>query len=367
MTLDQSRQLDSIRALAAFAVLLGHTYQTLLLPTLNSHFTIVVLLSQFSVMVFFVLSGFLIGKSVCNNITKYSYFNAGRYAADRTLRLYPPLVAALFLMVVLTWLAPHVFPSGSPQLLNIEGAAFIRSEFTLSIRDVWGALTFLNGLKVENPLINSPLWSLSIEVWYYVIAAGIMLWSRRKILSLVILVLAIFVTYGNELFFVLAPVWFAGFGLAFIHQRWSEMRRQEYLWLFVLMSFLMIASLVHTLSPKPFGNDVVYDKINMFRVVSGLWFASFLTLILGGRTRFPTTFYKHASYAYTIYVTHFPIMLFALGVSQAYIYGHVLRSSIVSVIVVLVSLGLSWLLSRWLENKELLVAVFRFSPNKKTV
>lgn len=138
MTLNQSQQLDSIRALAAFVVLLGHTYQTLLLPTLNVWFTAIVLLSQFAVMAFFVLSGFLIGKSVCNNISKNSHFDVGRYLLDRVLRLYPPLVAALILMVGLAWLASFLFPSGSNSFLQLEGASFIRSEFVVSLRDIWG-------------------------------------------------------------------------------------------------------------------------------------------------------------------------------------------------------------------------------------
>lgn len=365
MTADQSQQLDSIRALAAFVVLLGHTYQTLLLPTLNVWFTVVVLLSQFAVMAFFVLSGFLIGKSACNNISRNSCFDVGRYARDRALRLYPPLIAALVLMVGLEWLAQYLFPSRSSHFLQLEGASFIRTEFVVSVRDIWGALTFLNGFKVENPLANSPLWSLSLEAWYYVLAAAIVLWSQRKAMSIFLLVATAFVSYGNVLFYMLAPVWFAGFGLAFVHQRWPMMNNRLFGLAFVVMSFIAIASVAYALYPHPSGNEVVYNKVNLFRLASGLWFACFLALILGGVLTFPKFLYKHAGYSYTLYVVHFPIMLFALGVSQSYIYGHSARSWLVSCAVVLVSLGVSWVLSRWLENKALLSTVFSFAANKK--
>lgn len=366
MTLNQSQQLDSIRALAAFVVLLGHTYQTLLLPTLNVWFTAIVLLSQFAVMAFFVLSGFLIGKSVCNNISKNSHFDVGRYLLDRVLRLYPPLVAALILMVGLAWLASFLFPSGSNSFLQLEGASFIRSEFVVSLRDIWGALTFLNGFKVENPSANSPLWSLSIEAWYYVIAAAIVLWGRRKMLSVLLISVAVFVSYGNTLFYMLAPVWFAGFGLAFIHQRNPMMKGKVFWVAFIVMSFIAVASIAYALYPHPWGNEIVYAKLNFFRLSSGLWFACFLALLLGGILSFPKSLHRHASYSYTLYVVHFPIMLFALGMSQSYIYGHRARSWLVSCAVVFVSLGVSWLLSRWLENKDWLFTVLGLAANKKT-
>jgi len=365
MTLDQSQQLDSIRALAAFAVLFGHTYQTLLLPTLNVWFTAVVLLSQFAVMAFFVLSGFLIGKSVCNNVSKNGFFDIGRFIVDRSLRLYPPLIAALTLMVVLGLLAHFFFPSASNSFLQIGGVDFIRSEFVVSFRDVWGALTFLNGFKVENPSANSPLWSLSIEAWYYIAAAALVLWGRRKVLSTFMVVVVVFVSYGNTLFYMLAPVWFAGFGLAFIHQKNPMMKGVVFRLAFVLLSCVAAASVAYALYPDPAGNEIVYHKINLFRLTSGLWFACFLALLFGGALRFPKHLYRHASYSYTLYVIHFPIMLFALGISQAYIYGHIGRSLLVSSAVVFVSIGVSWVLSRWLENKTWLSAVLSVGADKK--
>lgn len=365
MTLDQSQQLDSIRALAAFAVLFGHTYQTLLLPTLNIWFTAVVLLSQFAVMAFFVLSGFLIGKSVCNNVSRNRYFDVGRFILDRALRLYPPLIAALMLMVVLGLLAQFCFPSASNSFLQIDGVGFVRSEFVVSFRDIWGALTFLNGFKVENPPANSPLWSLSIEAWYYVTAAAFVLWRRRKIMSTFLASAVVFVSYGNTLFYMLAPVWFAGFVLAFIHQKNPMMKGGVFRLAFLLLSCVAVASVVCALYPNPSGNEIVYDKVNLFRLASGLWFACFLALLLGGVLRFPKYLHRHASYSYTLYVIHFPIMLFALGVSQPYIYGHSIRSLLVSGAVVVVSIVVSWVLSRWLENKAWLSAVLSVGADKK--
>ncbi|ESW37445.1 hypothetical protein O164_23915 [Pseudomonas taiwanensis SJ9] len=175
----------------------------------------------------------------------------------------------------------------------------------------------------------------------------------------------VFVSYGNTLFYMLAPVWFAGFVLAFIHQKNPMMKGGVFRLAFLLLSCVAVASVVCALYPNPSGNEIVYDKVNLFRLASGLWFACFLALLLGGVLRFPKYLHRHASYSYTLYVIHFPIMLFALGVSQPYIYGHSIRSLLVSGAVVVVSIVVSWVLSRWLENKAWLSAVLSVGADKK--
>jgi peptidoglycan/LPS O-acetylase OafA/YrhL len=341
-----------MRALAAIVVLFGHTFQTLLLPVMNSWFTVVVLLSQMAVMVFFVLSGFLIGKSVCNNISKNSIFSLKQYARDRAIRIYPPLMVSLVLVVLLSLVAPYMFPSGTNSLLAMPGIDFVRTEFASRPSDMWGALAFLNGFKTETPSANSPLWSLSIEVWYYVIIASVFLWPSRKVVSSLILGLAIFVTYKNTLFFTLAPVWFSGFGLAMIHQRREQMHNLVFGALFVVASLALVAIVVLALYDNPTGNAVDYATLNPFRVVSGLWFTCFLALILGGCTSFPQCFYRHSGYSYTLYVIHFPILLFVLGVAQKHVYNSLLNAALISVLAIVFCLVASWLLSGRIENKR---------------
>ncbi|MDR2307107.1 MAG: acyltransferase [Paucimonas sp.] len=358
LSLAQSRQLDSLRALSAFVVLLGHTYQTLLLPTLQSWFTAVVLAAQMAVMVFFVLSGLLIGKSVSNNLARHGRFDAVRYFKDRALRLYPPLLAAVALMLGLGLLAPLVFPSGTSNLLEIAGAQFVRSSFVVAPNDVLGALTFLNGFVYENPSSNSPLWSLSLEFWYYVAAAALFVWRGNRLGAVALLALVAYVARANPLFWQLAPVWFAGFGLAWLHTR-GLLRERLFTWLFAVMSLAFAGATAYALYPDWSGNQLAMARIGLFRLVSGLWFACFLALLLDGRVRFGTWLYRHAGYSYTLYVIHFPIMLFALGVFQPRIHGDAQASWLLSAAVVLVALVVAWALSRVVENRTLLRAGLR--------
>ncbi|WP_369987773.1 acyltransferase family protein [Pseudomonas xanthosomatis] len=356
ITKDQSRQLDSIRALSALLVLVGHTHQTLLLPTLQMGSTLVGFFTQLSVMVFFVLSGFLIGKSVCNNVSKNGVFNIGQYARDRALRLYPPLIAAVLLMALLAPAAPLLFPSGTHSLLVIPGVNFVRTEFDVVAKELIGALAFLNGFKTNTPVANGPLWSLSIEAWYYVLAGALVLWPTRKWLSGGLLLLTLFITRKMPLFYFLAPVWFAGFGLALWHQRKPEMNNRLFSRLFVVLSVIVALTMVLVWNQSAPAKQGWADPFNYFRIASGLWFACFLAMIMGGAARFPAWFDRHAAYSYTLYVIHFPIMLFVLGVSQAYIFGSLLKSLIISGITIIVCIGGAMLIARFAENKALLLA-----------
>lgn len=356
ITPDQSQQLDSIRALSALVVLFGHTNQTLLLPTLKAGSTFVGFFTQLSVMVFFVLSGFLIGKSVCNNVAKNQGFSLAQYARDRALRLYPPLVVAVLLMVLLAALAPFFFPSGTHQFDEIPGAKFVRTEFIVIAKQLAGTLVFLNEFKTSTPSANGPLWSLSLEAWYYVIAAAIFVWPSRKVVAIALLVLAFFVTRKNQLFFMLAPIWFAGFGLAFVHQRRPQMNNRLFGWLLVVLTAAVALTVSLVLFADPLGKNIWLDYMNHFRLVSGLWFACFLALIMGGGAKFPKIFHSQAGYSYTLYVIHFPIMLFILGVTQTLIYGSVLLSVVVGAVTIVISIAAAKAIARYAENKHLIHA-----------
>lgn len=322
-------------------------------------------------MVFFVLSGFLIGKSICNNASKNSLFCIKQYAIDRALRIYPPLIAALILMIVLSSIAPYFFPSGTNAFISIPDAKFVRTGFNVVTQDLWPVLAFLNefktmipsgldaigllnAFKVYTPAANGPLWSLPIEVWYYIVAAAIFVWPTRKMLAIALALITLSITYTNQLFFMLAPVWFAGLGLAFIHQQKPEMNNRLFAWLFVLMTISVAISVALVLTGDPLGKGLWLDRMNHFRVVSGLWFACFLALIMGGGARFPSWFHCHAKYAYTLYVTHFPIMLFILGISQTFIYGSVLKSFLVAFVTIAITIVVAQLIARYAENKILI-------------
>lgn len=335
--------------------------QTFIYPTHKTISVYIGFFSQLAVMVFFVLSGFLIGKSICNNISRNGNFKLVEYTKDRLIRLYPPLIASIILMTILTLLAPIFFLSGTNKYLKIEGYSFVREAFTTDPIQIFGALGFLNGFYTTTPLANGPLWSLPFEFWYYAIAAALFLKPKKVSTGSFIAISTLIITYNNQLFYMLTPIWFAGFGVAIAHQKKINMQKGIFYFLFWALTFCLILSIWLVFSQKTLGTSVWLDRMNHFRVVSGLWFASYLILIISGRAHFTTLFHKTASFSYTLYVVHFPIMLFILGMCQEKIITSTLNALTTAAASISITLPVAIIISRFVENKPLIESVLSTS------
>ncbi|WP_421693794.1 acyltransferase family protein [Aestuariivirga sp.] len=110
------------------------------------------------VLVFFVLSGFLIGGQVIRKC-KQSSFSITTFAVDRVARIYVPLLPAL------AWTAIVGLITGS----NLKFSTFL------------GNVLGLQGSLTGNFGNNHPLWSLGYEIWFYVVigAFGGLMTLRR--------------------------------------------------------------------------------------------------------------------------------------------------------------------------------------------
>ena len=143
-----------------------------------------------AVVVFFVLSGFLVGGRGLERIADHS-FQVKSYAIDRFARIYPPLIAAIILYFIT--------------------CQFVPGE-TWSMGGAIGNILNLQGICCE-PLVG-PFWSLSLEVWFYIVLAligcSIMAKSNSgKIISFALLVAScsLFVL-GFDMHYLL--IWFLG-------------------------------------------------------------------------------------------------------------------------------------------------------------
>jgi peptidoglycan/LPS O-acetylase OafA/YrhL len=161
--------------------------------------------SQTAVIVFFVLSGYVIAHVM---VTRER--TPLEYAASRFARLYSVVLPALLLTVASNYAealrfptAFHTFESqgGVGVVLSYLGTAFFVSQFWL-----WPDL--------EPP--NAPFWSLSVEATYYV-AIGLFVFAkgRTRLLSLVFLGLA-----AGPTIVLLAPLWLLGYGAYHLSQHW---------------------------------------------------------------------------------------------------------------------------------------------------
>ncbi len=200
--------LDLFRAVAALAVLYNHgrcMFLSSVTPGQELHIVtrVLYLFSGFghqAVMVFFVLSGFLVGGTVvrANREGRWSW---RRYLLQRGTRLYIVLIPALFL--TLAWDAAEnaetvgLTPNVDTAVAGARSSE-IREHTEPSI--FLGNLIFLQTVTVPTFGSNGPLWSLTNEFWYYLLFPLIWIAITRSGVHFAIRILYLFLSCGILVF-----------------------------------------------------------------------------------------------------------------------------------------------------------------------
>lgn len=326
-----SAQIDSMRGLAAIVVLLAHCNQIFISPTYHGLYAIFGVIAQSAVMVFFVLSGFLIGKSLTRNASSASGFSLSRYAVDRANRIFPPLLFATAILLALFFLAPYTFSTGSNSF--IRASEFMaRPGLDLDAMSIAGSLLFLNGLFTLNIPANAPLWSLSFEVWYYVAAGFIFFYQGAK---RVIVFAAIMCTLGalNKFFILYSAVWFSGLAICVLHNNniFNKKVCTIVLAAFGLPAFALAAYYVGTFYGYTAPSQINMKVIVLYNFFFGIATAALFFMLVNGLIKIRPILRGSAEFSYTLYVIHFPILLFIYGTTQTWTLGSVANSCVVAV------------------------------------
>ncbi|WP_235001770.1 acyltransferase family protein [Arcanobacterium ihumii] len=156
--------LDGVRAIACIAVLIYHTWATLL-PG-----------GFLGVDVFFVLSGFLITSLLVKDLTHFETVRIGRFWLRRWRRLFPAVFTAVFVTVPI--------------------AALIDTDILVKLRSqVVGAFTFTYNwvaigtgsayFEQGSPRLLTNMWTLAVEQQFYIVWPLIMLilWRLNRVLE----------------------------------------------------------------------------------------------------------------------------------------------------------------------------------------
>lgn len=315
-----SAHLDLIRAFAACAVMWNHLrtlffveYTEIANPGLV--LKAIYFLTGFghqAVMVFFVLSGFLISSSIFRSIAsgKWSWME---YAIHRSARLYVVLLPGLLLGLLWDGLGSHFFDRSGlySQPLRALGPEIAKNNLT--------GVTFLGNLFYLQTIFcrtfgsNGPLWSLANEFWYYVLFpialfAGIA-WVRglyRNAVFLTVLACSVAYFLGTNKLIGFA-IWLTGCVLVLAYS-WLSPKSGIVLLIYLALSSVIIAvSLTAARTEKlaEHGADLLV----------GLAFAIFLFGVLqldwGARSSvYLRGTHVFAGFSYSLYVLHFPLVLF---------------------------------------------------------
>ncbi|MEQ1875175.1 MAG: acyltransferase [Bdellovibrionia bacterium] len=167
--------LDVLRAIAAFMVMAGHARNLFLVDyadlTDKSWFvTALYFFTGFlreSVIVFFVLSGFLVGGSIEKALAS-GKFRFQSYLTSRMVRLWVVLLPALALGLILDAWGIVLFETTGRYGANTG------SNILIDYPDLYFSTLFGNALFVQTILVptfgtNVALWSLANEFWYYLL------------------------------------------------------------------------------------------------------------------------------------------------------------------------------------------------------
>ena len=142
-----------------------------------------------AVMVFFVISGYLVGGKVWS-LYREGRFGWKRYIADRASRLYAVLLVALLLGAALDWSGYLFFNQYGLYNQGYEGSIAVLGTAPvekMGWRDFLGNALFLQTIAGPTFGSNGPLWSLAYEWWYYILFPSmVVLVFRRSLMGVVV-------------------------------------------------------------------------------------------------------------------------------------------------------------------------------------
>lgn len=341
--------MDIFRALAASLVAISHIRDIVLRDASNADgvltkaFYFLTGFGHIGVVVFFVLSGYWITRSVMNRIDDPRFWSS--YLVDRLSRLWIVLFPVLLIGGSLDWLGANVWHFSN--YLGTSGAHSLSQPVadTLGWKELAAAPVFLAAITVPALGSNGPLWSLSFEFWYYIWfpAVALLLFRRRFTFALLFLSLGLLssaLSYGFL-------SWLIGSALHFALARLRGVPRLR------IETAGLAASLL-----------VLFGLLVIGRIVQSEWldpclalgFGVFMLFLCRCDPAFPTVLKPVASFgsmgSFSLYALHFPLAMALSG----WLYGGQRREPSFATmmetgLLTLALIGIAWIFSRATEAR----------------
>ena len=179
----QSLYLDILRVFAAQLVVIGHSISFFYAGS-KYHF-----LQEASVLVFFILSGLVISYSVKIKRSRDDSYNFKEFFIERFSRIYSGLIPSLILILLIDLIHIYYFSFPYNTKYNFDISSFVGNLFMLQ------NYPYLHNIISIGPFGSGrPLWSLSIEWWFYMAYGIITFYFYKQFLVNKIVYLLILLT-----------------------------------------------------------------------------------------------------------------------------------------------------------------------------
>ena len=306
--------LDLIRGIAALLVFFGHLRAIFFkgYPFQNhkgsaiKSFYFITGFGHEAVMLFFVLSGFFIAKTINNSINANNW-SFPSYIFSRLVRLWVVLIPAIVLGAIFDNLTLFFFPESNIVLGKILYMPDIMPQDKTTVSIAIANIFFLQGILSPTYGSNGALWSLANEFWYYMLFPLLLFavkkdYQFKKRLLLGLAALIFYVILLGKAIFLYFLVWLFGvfvFYLSPIQVRFCRF------WLIIsLFSTIFILAQIRLANFPIYFNDFTLG-------ISFATFVFFITKLKKAPSLFLSKLSEFLSnISYTLYLIHLPALVF---------------------------------------------------------
>lgn len=300
--------MDALRCVLALMVAFAHAWYLLIADypgqatTIASAGYFLAGFAHASVILFFVLSGYWIAKSVDRRMTAGWAWTG--YAIDRLARLLVVVLPALVIGGILDAIGLYCLESSTHTGATDTYVLNNNLAERLGWQTLLGNILFLQSIAVPPFGTNGPLWSLAYEFWFYIWFPALWVsWRRRRPSPLLATLLLAWIVPNMLIGFA---CWLCGAALFRASRRsgGQSLPPLRCLWL-IVASVPFLGTLLYT---RLFGLDGV-------EIPLAFTFAVLLYTLLRADLSVPHWLRPLASYgaqaSFSLYVLHFPIIAFA--------------------------------------------------------
>lgn len=302
--------LEAVRGGAALYVFLVHFMFMYFIDRKNP-VSILLSFGQEAVILFFLMSGFVIQFSYAKNkISFKSYFK------KRFFRIYPLFLLAILLVLINNIISDLAidFKTLIGNLLMLQDAAF-----------------FLKPGIIIDTYGNSALWSLSYEWWFYMLFIPISSFRNKNQVASIIIVIStvLYLFYPIQIFrwLMYFSIWWSGVMLADLYMIKDLNFKNFFKKIIIPILLLPTALVTYRALNEPFTSFGFYPIIEVRHFISAIIFIS-IALIWKNYNWFGYNSFKSLEYiapfSYGIYVLHIPI----IKILEPFVLNHIKHSII---------------------------------------